>query len=187
VETLLKDLRFGRRMLAKNPGSTGIALLILALSISANTTIFSWINSTLLDPIPGAWRTSELISVMRGTWNERPVPPFSYPDYVDLRSKNRSFSGLLAYHDDAMTLTGTGKPMRILGSVTSANYFDVLGVRPTLGRAFLPSEEEKPGEAAVVVISHGLWRTYFGADPSVIGRIIEINRHPYTIVGVSPP
>ncbi len=187
MDTLLKGLRFGRRMLAKNPGFTVIAVLTLALSIGANTTIFSWINSTLLDPIPGALHTSELMSVMRGTRNESPVPPFSYPDYVDLRDRNRSFSGFLAYHDDAMTLTDTGKPIRIWGSLTSANYFDVLGVQPILGRAFLPTEEQKPGGAPVVVIGYGLWQAYFGADRSVVGRMIEINRHSYTIVGVAPP
>jgi len=185
--TLLQDLRYGFRMLAKDPGFTAVAVLTLALAIGANSTIFSWISSTLLDPIPGVTRTSDLVSLMRGERSEHPTPPFSYLDYRDLRDNNRGLSGLLAYHDDFMALTGTGKPERIYGALTSANYFDVLGVRPILGRGFLPAEEQKPGGAPVVLISYGLWQTHFGADRSVIGRTIEINRHPYTIVGVTPP
>jgi predicted permease len=185
--TLFQDLRYGCRMLVKNPGFTGIGVLTLALGIGANSTIFSWINSTLLNPIPGVTRTADLISVMRGERSEHPSPPFSYLDYRDLRDNNRSLSGLLAYHDDFMALTGTGKPERIYGALTSVNYFDVLGVRPILGRGFLAAEEQKPGGAPVVVISYGLWQSHFTADPSVIGRTIQINRHTYTIVGITPP
>jgi predicted permease len=185
--TLFQDLRYGCRMLVKNPGFTGIAVLTLALGIGANSTIFSWINSTLLNPIPGVTRTADLISVMRGERSEHPSPPFSYLDYRDLRDNNRSLSGLLAYHDDFMAFTGAGKPERIYGALTSVNYFDVLGVRPILGRGFLPAEEQKPGGAPVVVISYGLWQSHFTADPSVIGRTIQINRHTYTIVGITPP
>jgi len=184
---LFQDLRYGIRMLAKNPGFTAIAVVTLALGIGANSTIFSWISSTLLDPIPGVTDTSEMVSLMRGERSESPSPPFSYLDYMDLRDRNRSFSALLAYHDEFMALTGTGKPQRIYGALASANYFDVLGVRPILGRGFLPAEEEKPGGAPVVVISYGLWQSHFGADRSVLGRTVEINRHPYTIVGVAPP
>lgn len=187
METLLQDLRYGCRMLVKNPGFTGIGVLTLALGIGANSTIFSWINSTLLDPIPGVTRTADLITVMRGDRSEHPTPPFSYLDYRDLRDNNRSLSGLLAYHDDFMALTGTGKPERIYGALTSVNYFDVLGVRPILGRGFLPAEEQKPGGAPVVLISYGLWQSHFTADRSVIGRTIQINRHTYTIVGITPP
>jgi len=116
-----------------------------------------------------------------------PNPPFSYADYKDLRERNHSFSGLLGYHiGDSLALTGTGKPERLLGFEVSANYFDVLGVRPILGRGFLPAEELKPEGAPVVVISYGLWQTHFGLDASVIGRTIEINQHPLTIVGVTP-
>ncbi len=187
METLLQDLRYGCRMLVKNPGFTGIGVLTLALGIGANSTIFSWINSTLLNPIPGVTRTADLITVMRGERSEHPSPPFSYLDYRDLRDNNRSLSGLLAYHDDFMALTRTGKPERIYGALTSVNYFDVLGVRPILGRGFLPAEEQKPGGAPVVVISSGLWQSHFTADRSVIGRTIQINRHTYTIVGITPP
>jgi predicted permease len=181
MTSLFQDLRFSFRMMAKNPGFAIIAVLTLALGIGANSTIFSWINSTLLNPIPGATRTSELVSLMKGDEDD-----FSYLDYKDLRDANRSFSGLAAQKMSSMDLTGEGRPERIWGMLTSANYFDVLGVRPFLGRRFLPTEDQKPGGAPVAVISYRLWQTRFGADPSVVGRALEINKHPYTIVGVAP-
>src|SRR5208337_2675985 len=145
---LFQDVRYGLRMLAKNPGFTAIVVLTLALGIGANSTIFSWINSTLLDPIPGVAHTSDMVTVMRGERSEHPTPPFSYPDYVDLRGDARSFSGLLAYHDDFMAITGSGKPERIYGALTSSNYFEVLGVHPILGRTLLPSlANERAGVA----------------------------------------
>jgi predicted permease len=185
--TLLQDLKYGLRMLAKSPGFTAIVVLTLALGIGANSTIFSWINSTLLTPIPGVAHTSDLVTVMRGERSEHPTPPFSYLDYVDLRDHTQSFSGLLAYHDDFMSLTGTDKPQRIYGALTSANYFDVLGVRPILGRGFLSAEEQRRGGGSVAVISEDMWRARFGSDRSIIGRTIQINRRLYTIVGVAPP
>ena len=121
-------------MLAKSPGFTALAVLTLALGIGANSTIFSWISSTLLNPIPGLTHTADLVTVMRGERSEHPTPPFSYLDYRDLRDHSRSLAGLLAYHMDFMSLTGVSKPERIYGALTSANYFDVLGMRPILGR-----------------------------------------------------
>ena len=113
MTTLLQDLRYGLRMLAKNPGFTAVAVLTLALGIGANSTIFSWINSTLLNPIPGQAHTGDLVTVMRGERSEHPTPPFSYPDYVDLRARTQSLSGLVAHHEDFVSLTGTSKPERL--------------------------------------------------------------------------
>ena len=184
---LFQDLRYACRMLVKNPAFAAIAILTLALGIAANTTIFSWISATILDPVPGAGRTSDLVTVMRGERSEHPTPPFSYPDYVDLRERSASFSGLLAYHDDFVSLTGTGKPERVYAALISANYFEVLGVRPILGSGFLQVEEEKPGRTPSVLISYGLWQSHFGADRSVIGKAIQLNRQLCTVVGVTPP
>jgi predicted permease len=184
-DCLVQDLRYGVRMLAKNPGFTAVAALTLALGIAGNSTIFSWINSTILNPIPGVSHTSDLVTVMRGERSEHPTPPFSYLDYRDLRDNNRSLSGLLGFHQDFMYLTGIGKTERIYGALTSANYFDVLGVRPILGRGFLPEEEQKP--SSVAVISYAMWQSHFGADRSVVGRTIGINLRSYTIIGVAPP
>jgi predicted permease len=187
MHALLQDVRFGFRMLAKNPGFTAVAVITLALGIGANSTIFSWINSTLLDPIPGAADTSKLVSVMRGEWSENPMPPFSYPDYADLRASTESFSGLIAYQQDFMSLTGNDKPERLFGEFVSADYFDVLGVPPILGRSFSLTEEEKTGSTPAVVISYALWQSHYGGDRSVIGKSMEIAKRLCTIVGVAPP
>ena len=135
---LLRDVLYAFRQLRRSQGFAITAVLMLALGICANGTVFSWVNATLLHPVPGARDTSELVTVMRGAWNTAPSPPLSYPDYRDLRERNRSFSGLLAYHDDWVTLTGGDIPERIYAANTSANYFEVLGIKPRLGRFFLP-------------------------------------------------
>jgi len=182
-----RDVRFGLRVLAKSPGLPALAVMTLALGIAANSTIFSWINSTLLNPIPGVSHTGDMVTVMKGERSDHPTPPFSYLDYRDVRDNNRSFSGLLAYHHEWASLTGVGQPERIYAVLTSANYFDVLGVRPILGRGFLPEEDrEVEGSAPVAVISYDLWQSRFGSDRSIIDRKIEINRYPYTVVGVAP-
>jgi predicted permease len=186
MPTSVQDLRYGLRMLAKSPGFTALVVLTLALGIGANTTIFSWINSTLLNPIPGATNTSRLVSLTRGGTVEDPGE-FSYPDYTDLRDGNRSFSALIAFAIRPVDLTGSGKPERLWGTIVSANYFDVLGVRPILGRGFLAAEEKKPGGAPVVVLSYGLWRTHFGRERHILGQTISINQHPFTVVGVTSP
>ncbi len=184
---LLQDIRYAFRQFRKNPGFAAMAVITLALGICANTTVFSWINATLLNPIPGAADTSEIVSIMRGErGNSFPAPPFSYLDYADLRARNQSFSGLLAYHDDSVLLTGDRNPQRLFGAMTSANYFDVLGVRPILGRTFFQAEEQMQGSSPVVVISYSLWQTRFAGDRSVIGRTMEINRRSFTIIGVAP-
>jgi len=113
--------------------------------------------------------------------------PFSYLDYKDVRDRNRSFSGVVASSIEYFDLTGLGKAQRIWGMVVTSNYFDVLGVRPVLGRNFLPEEEEKPGGAPYAVISYRLWQLRYGASDAVIGQKIDINRHPFTIIGVAPP
>ncbi len=185
--TLIQDLKFGLRMLARNPGFTAVAVITLALGIGATSTIFSWIDSTLLDPIPGVSDTSDLVSVMKGEVSEHPMPPFSYPDFVDLRKRTRSLSGLMAYHTDFASLTGNGKPERINAGAISADYFSVLGIKPLLGRFLRPVEEEQPGRTPSVVISYALWQSRFGGDPSIIGKAIHLNRILCTIVGVTPP
>ena len=186
MTSLWQDVRYGVRMIVKEPGFAAIAILTLALGIGANTTIFSWINSTLLNPVPGLASPGKVVALSLGKSTENAFP-FTYPDYQAIRDGQQSFSGITAYNMPApMSLTGKGKPERVWGVVTSANYFDVLGVRPILGRTFLPSEEEKPGGAPVVVISYRMWQTHFGGDPQVVGRTMDINQHRYTIAGVTP-
>ncbi len=185
MRNLIQDLRYGLRMLRKDPGFTAIAILTLALGIGANSTIFSWINSTLLNPLPGVSKTSDLYALTSGGTAESPHV-FSYPDFVDLRNRTQSFSGMLASSIYPMDLTGDGNPERTWGTLVSANYFDVLNVRPILGRGFLPAEDEKPGGAPVVVISYRLWQLRLGGNPRVVGTQLNIDRHPYTIIGVAP-
>lgn len=159
---------------------------MLALGICANGTVFSWINATLLDPVPGAARTGDLVTIMRGAWNTAPSPPLSYPDYRDLRARNRSFAGILAYHDDWVSLTGGDTPQRIYAANTSANYFDVLGIKPFMGRFFRPDEEAGAGGAPFLVLGYSLWQTRFASDPAIVGKSIEINERPLTVIGVAP-
>lgn len=185
MASLWLDLRYSLRMIINAPGYAVIAILTLALGIGANTTIFSWINSTLLNPVPGLSRPSEVVSLTLSKPGDTPLG-FTYPDIEALRDGQQSFSGIAACNFATMSLTGKGKPERVFGMVASANYFDVLGVHPMLGRAFLPAEDEKPGDAPVAVISYKLWQTHFGANPEIVGRTIEINEHSYTIVGVTP-
>ncbi|MGH9455829.1 MAG: ABC transporter permease, partial [Terriglobia bacterium] len=182
--TFFQDLRFGLRMLAKSPRFTMLAVLTLALGIGANSTIFSWISGTLLDPIPGASRTNGLVEVTRGTAGK--AVPISYPDFLDLRRHNRSFSGMIAYSIWPVDMTGTGKPQRVWAMMVSANYFHFLGVPPARGRGFLTGEDKASGIAPVAVISYRLWQRNFGGQRSVIGQTLDINRHPYTVVGVAP-
>src|SRR5271157_3063506 len=180
-----QDVTYSFRMIAKAPGYAGIVILTLALGIGANTTIFTWINSALLNPVPGLATPSEVVALTLGKPGDNPVG-FTYPDLEAMRDGQQSFAGIAACNFARMTLTGKGKPERVWGMVASANYFDVLGVRPILGRGFLPEEDEKPGGSPVAVISYRLWQTHFGANPYIVGQSIELNQHPYTIVGVTP-
>jgi predicted permease len=185
MNSFWQDVRYSLRMIAKAPGYAAIAVLTLALGIGANTTIFSWINSTLLNPIPGLASPNEVVALSLGRGTDNPFP-FTYPDFEAMRDGQQSFVGITSANIAPMSLTGKGKPERVWGMVASANYFDLLGVRPILGRGFLPEEDTKPGGAPVAVISYRLWQTHFGANPDVVGQTLEINQHRYTIVGVTP-
>ena len=183
---LLQDVRFALRQLRKIPGFMLTSTAMLAVAICANSTVFSWINGTMLHPIPGALDTSRLVSVQRGVWNISPVPPLSYLDYRDLREQNHSFTGILGYNHDWITITGGNQPERIYISNVSSNYFEVLGVKPMLGRFFLPEEETRPDAVPYVILGYSLWKTRYSADASIVGKSIEIARHPVTVIGVAP-
>ena len=183
---LLKDVRNAGRQLRRNPAFTAVAVLMLALGICANSTVFSWINATMIHPVPGARDAGDLVSVMRGAWNISPSPPMSLPDYRDLRAMNHTMSGILAYHHDWLALTGGDMPERIYVTNASGNYFDALGVKPYLGRFFRIDEEAQPGGVPYVVLSYALWQERFASDPAIIGKSIEISRHHVTVIGVAP-
>ena len=183
---LLQDARFALRQLRKYPGFTLAATTMLAVAICANSTIISWISGTMLHPIPVAAHTEDLVSVMRGQWSITSSPPFSYLDYRDIRDQNQTFAGLLAYHHDWLTLTSSAIPERVYVSNVSANFFDVLGIKPALGRFFLPGEEVRQGGAPFAVLSYALWQTKFAGDRAIVGKSIELAKHPFTVVGVAP-
>ena len=160
---LWQDVRYALRMLLKSPAFTATAILTLALGIGANSTIFSWINSTLLNPIPGAANTGNILAFTSGGDSRNPIP-FSYLDFLDLRERTKSFSAITGFSIEPMNLTGKARPERIWGTLVSANYFDFLGVRPILGRGFLQTEDNAAGGAPVVVISYRMWQLRYAAD-----------------------
>ncbi len=184
LEQLGRDVRYALRQLRKSPGFSITATAMLAVAICANSTVFSWIDGTMLRPIPGAQGTGDLVSLQRGERSFSPTPPFSYLDYRDLREQNHTFAGILAYHHDWITLTGGAQPERAYIANVSANYFDVLSIKPVLGRFFLAEEETRPD--SVVVLGYSLWKTRYAEDPAIVGKSIEIARHPVTVIGVAP-
>jgi putative ABC transport system permease protein len=186
LETLVQDIRYGARMLRKNPGFATVAVLTLALGIAVNTTIFSVISGWLLNPppLPDPDRVVMVVSThaARALDRER----VSAVDYQAWRAGSHAFTDLAAaepYWD--FTLTGNGEPERSEGMRVSASYFDVLGVRLTLGRGFLPGEEQA-GRDRVVVLSYGLWQRRFAADRNIIGKTVTIDGEKYVVVGVMP-
>src|ERR1700723_3456806 len=184
METLLQDIRYGIRMLAKNPGFTAIAVLTLALGIGANTAIFSVVNAELLRPLPFR-DASRLVSVASSNSRTHSTAgSMSYPDFLDLRVQNQVFENMAAYTDGNFTLTGIDQPAHIVGSSVSANLFNLLGVAPELGRTFLPDEDQPHHH--FVILSHELWTSRFAGDPQVIGRSILLDKSAYTVVGVMP-
>jgi putative ABC transport system permease protein len=182
--TLMQDMRFGIRMLSKNPGFAMIAVLTLALGIGANTAIFSVVNAELLRPLP--FRDSgRLVSV--ATANSRMHSSngsVSYPDFADWRSQNQVFEQMAAYTGATFTLTGQENPAHLEGASVSADTFDLLGVSPELGRTFQPGEDE--ANRRVVIISDHLWKQQFKRDPGIIGRTITLENEGFTVVGVMP-
>jgi predicted permease len=185
LEDLLQDLRYGARMLMKNPGFTMISAVTLALGIGANTTIFSFINGLALRPIVGVKEPERLVAVYTSDRSSGLYSDSSYPDYVDFRDQADAFSGLAAYKGTTLTLTGADEAERLGGAYVTGNYFDTLGVESRAGRT-LRADDSRPGAAPVAVIGHGLWRRRFGGEASVVGRTITLDRRVYTVVGVAP-
>ncbi len=185
MQTLLQDLRYSVRMLFKQPGFTLIVVLTLALGIGANGVIFSLVNALLLRPLP-VDKPHELAAVFTSDFSSGDFGGSSYPDYVDFRARNQSFTELAAYQPTPLSLSLGDANERAFGEIVSANYFTTLGLKPALGRGFLPAEDQTPGAAPVAVISHKFWQTRFGSDPTVLGRNVKLNGQPFTIVGVAP-
>ncbi len=183
-DDMFQDLRYGTRMLVKNPGFTFVALLTLALGVSANTSIFSVVNALLLRPLPYP-NPDQLVwvgEVIPQTKSES-VPGHHFLDWSE---RSQTLERIAAYNPDDFTLTGAGEPERLDGNRVSADFFTLLGVEPLLGRNFLPAEDRPGGERAAI-ISHSLWQRRFSADRGVVGRSITLDNQSYTVVGVLPP
>jgi predicted permease len=187
VEQFLQDTRYGLRSLARSPAFTAVTVLSLALGIGANTAIFSLMDKLLLESLP-VERPRELVLLnplgLQNGWTAGDMM-WSYPAYLGIRDGQRAFTGVLAERAETVNLTVNSTTQRAAARIVSGNYFDVLGVRPMLGRVFSEADDRVRGGHPLAVISHGFWVEQFGSRPDVLGQTIRINRHPFTIVGVS--
>ena len=183
----MKDIKFGLRILRRSPWFTAVAVLMLGLGIAVNTTVFSWIDSVLLHPFPGVGDPRELALIETVTPGGEYLVGTSYLDYRDYRDNLQLVSGVALGRFTPLSVGADGRTARAWAELVSANYFDLLEVKPLLGRTFRPEEgREQEGGAPVAVISYGMWHTRFGGDPKVLGKIIRLNRHDLTIIGVAP-
>jgi putative ABC transport system permease protein len=188
--TVLQDLKYGLRMLAKNPGFTAVAVLSLGLGIGANTTIFSFVNSLLFRP-PAVEASGRLLELWQRNTKASGLEeylPLSYPGYAYYRDHNQVFSSLLAF-DGEMRPVSWGRSAQgglVLGQLVSGDFFSTLGVKTVLGRAFLPDEDRIPAAHLVIVLSHAFWEQRLGSDPAILGKALTLNGADFTVVGVAP-
>ena len=192
LESTWRDLWYGARALAKNPGFTAVAVLAIALGIGVNTGIFSVLNGVALKllPVPRADQIVSVDQTFHGKFrrNVHGEPGmFSYSEYKNYRASNHFFSGMLAYAPFLEATLGGESPSQVMGAETSCNFFDVLRERPALGRTFVEADCSAPGASPVAVLSDDLWRTRFGADPLVVGKSISLNRAKFVVIGVAAP
>src|SRR5580658_5649588 len=183
VESLWMDLRFAARMLRKSPGFTAVAVVTLAVAIGANAVVFGVLDGLILRPlhVPHA---QSLYGIERG--NDKAVN-HSYPDYLDLRDRNRSFEDLAAYNVTSVGLDTGNNPSAAWILETTGNYFDALEIQPYLGRFFHAADEYGPNSAPYIVLTYAYWHNHFQDDRGVVGRRVQVNKHPFTIVGVAQP
>ena len=183
METLLKDLRFGIRMMMRSPGFTLVALITIALGIGANTAIFSVVNTVLLRPLP--YHDPDKLVVLWEKQEQIDQESPSLPDFVDWRERNQSFEQMAVARRDNVNLTGAGEPERLLARQVTANFFATLGVTPQSGRSFSPEEEQT--KAPVVLVSDSLWKRRFGSDPALVGKSVTLYDTSFTVIGILPP
>jgi predicted permease len=181
IENTLRDFRYSVRTLRKSPGFTAIAVATLALAIGANSVVFGILNGLVLRPL-NVPQAQDLYMIER----EKGSGYASYPDYIDLRDRNRSFAGLAAYNADQVGLDTGQNPSRAWVEEVTGNFFDVLRIQPFLGRFIHASDEHGPNSAPYIVLSYAYWHTRFQDDRGVVGRQVQVNKHPFTIVGVAP-
>ena len=185
LQTVGSDLSFAGRMLRRSPVFTVVAVLIISLGCGAVTTIFSSINAVVLRPLPGTSDPDRLIMVERRTRDFGEGVSGSYRYYRHLTDRARTLTGVAAWSKVSLSIAAGAESVGLYGNIVSGNYFSVLGERPALGRFFLPDEGRKPLADPVVIVSHDFWTTRLGGDTSAIGRTVQVNGHPYTLVGVT--
>jgi predicted permease len=183
MDTLIQDVRLSLRVLRKSPGFTLVAVLTLALAIGANAVVFAILDALILRPL-NVPHASSLWAIERGSSK---AINHSYPDYLDLRDRNRSFEDLAAYNVTGVGLDTGNNPSSAWILETTGNYFDALGAQPYLGRFFHASDEHGPNSAPYIVLAHAFWHSHFHDDRGVVGRVVQLNKHPFTILGVAPP
>ena len=183
VETLIQDIRYGLRMLRKNPGFTAGAVLTLALGIGANTAMFSVINAVLLRPLP--YHEPERLVWMTESGDEVANRWLSFPNFQEWRERNNVFESMSTIRGWSLTMTGGDQPMNLNARMITADYFKVMGVAPLIGRSFIASDDQ-PGANPVTILSYGFWQNQFAGDPEIAGKIITLDDRAYTVIGVMP-
>ena len=183
LETVWTDIRFGARMLRKSPGFTAVGILTLALGIGANTAIFSVVNRVLIRPLP--YPQANRLTILWSTWGNETRGPASGPEMMELRKRSRAFEEIGGIWATTGTITGTAEPEQVRLAFTTANFLPLLAEKPQLGRFFAPGEDRR-GAAPLMILTDGLWRREFGANPGIIGQTARLNGNDFTIVGVLP-
>jgi macrolide transport system ATP-binding/permease protein len=186
VLDVAQDVRYATRVLRRGPGYSIVVIAVLALGIGANVSVFSLFKAVGLDPLPGVDRSASLGVLVARTGAGR-ILPLSYPDFRDLRAEQHAFAGLAGTMMDSFSLGLGTHGERVFGELVTGNYFSVLGVGASLGRTLQQSDDLTPGGHPVVVVSDGLWRRAFASDPAIVGKTVQINAYPFTVVGVADP
>jgi putative ABC transport system permease protein len=180
-----RDVRFGLRMLRKNPGFTAVAVLTIALGIGANTAIFSVVSAVLLRPLPYP-NHARLLHVHETHFGSTASTNFSYANFLDLQRSAKTLENVAGYRPWTFNLTGAGDAEQVFGAQVSGNFFSALGIQPFLGRTIGAADDTVGGENHVAVLSYALWQSHFGADPEIVGKPTEVNSQRYVVIGVTP-
>ncbi|HEX7283945.1 MAG TPA: ABC transporter permease, partial [Vicinamibacterales bacterium] len=184
AETLLKDIRYALRWMARSPGFSAVAILSLGLGVGVNTAMFSLVDSLLFRPLP-VLAPDRLVDVFTTGGDGDQYATSSYQDYLDLKTHNTVFSDMIGYSPMMAPLSLGDRSRIMLGQIVTSNYFSMLGVQPALGRLLVASDDDS-GAERVVVLSHQMWQREFGGDQSIVGRSLTLRGLPYAIVGVAP-
>jgi hypothetical protein len=185
MRSFWQDLRYAFRGLGKSPWFAAVAVVTLALGIAVNTSIFSMVNSILLRPMPVP-HPEQLVVLGLQQAGDHSLQRFSYPDYADLRDQSASFSDILAFRLTLGGLSADNRGDHCITTRVSSNYFSTLAIQPALGRFILPTEGQIPGADPILVLGYSYWQKRFAGNKDILGRRVEINSHPLTIVGVAP-